>query len=235
MSDHMKRLAAPRSWPLKRKENIWTTKQCPGSHSVEESVPAAIMLRDILKVCDTSREAKRIVGNRDCLVDGKPVRSIKAPVGIMDVVSIPAMDLYYRVVLSDKGKITVVPISKDETTWKLAMIENKTKVAGGKIQINFHDGRNILVDKNMYKTGDVVKLAIPDQKIEDVYELKAGATVLIFKGQHAGKTAVVKEYVITKDASANVVMFTDGSETVKSNVFVIGGETPAIKLPEASE
>lgn len=235
MSDHMKRLAAPRSWPLKRKENVWTTKQCPGSHSVEESVPAAIMLRDILKVCDTSREAKRIVGNRDCLVDGKPVRSIKAPIGIMDVVSIPAMDLYYRVVLSDKGKITVVPISKDETTWKLAMIENKTKVAGGKIQINFHDGRNILVDKNMYKTGDVVKLAIPDQKIEDVYELKAGATVLIFKGQHAGKTAVVKEYVITKDASANVVMFTDGSETVKSNVFVIGGETPAIKLPEASE
>ena len=235
MSDHMKRLAAPRSWPLKRKENVWTTKQCPGSHSVEESVPAAIMLRDILKVCDTSREAKRIVGNRDCLVDGKPVRSIKAPVGIMDVVSIPAMDLYYRVVLSDKGKITVVPISKDEATWKLAMIENKTKVAGGKIQINFHDGRNILVDKNMYKTGDVVKLAVPDQKIEEVYELKAGATVLIFKGQHAGKTAVVKEYVITKDATANVVMFTDGSETVKSNVFVIGGETPAIKLPEASE
>ena len=235
MSDHLKRLAAPRSWPLKRKENVWTTKQCPGSHSVEESVPAAIMLRDILKVCDTSREAKRIVGNRDFLVDGKPVRTIKAPVGIMDVVSIPAMDLYYRVVLSDKGKITVVPITKDEAAWKLAMIENKTKVAGGKIQINFHDGRNILLDKNMYKTGDVVKIAVPDQKIEEVYELKAGATVLIFRGQHAGKTAVVKEYVITKDASANVVTFTDGSETVKSNVFVIGGETPAIKLPEASE
>ena len=92
MSDHMKRLAAPRSWPLKRKENVFTTKQCPGSHSVEESVPAALMLRDILKVCDTSREAKRIVGNRDLLVDGKPVRSVKAPVGIMDVVAIPAMD-----------------------------------------------------------------------------------------------------------------------------------------------
>ena len=152
MSDHMKRLAAPRSWPLKRKENVFTTKQRPGSHSVEESVPAALMLRDILKVCDTSREAKRIVGNRDLLVDGKPVRSIKAPVGIMDVVSIPAMDLYYRVVLSDKGKITVVPITKDEASWKLAMIEDKTKVAGGKIQINFHDGRNIILDKNEYKT-----------------------------------------------------------------------------------
>ena len=224
MSDHMKRLAAPRSWPLKRKENVFTTKQRPGSHSVEESVPAALMLRDILKVCDTSREAKRIVGNRDLLVDGKPVRSVKAPVGIMDVVAIPAMDLYYRVVLSDKGKIAVVPITEDEASWKLAMI-----------QINFHDGRNIILDKNQYKTGDVVKLAVPDQKIEEVYELKAGASVLIFKGAHAGKTAVVSEYIITKDAGANVVRFTDGSETVKANVFVIGGEKPAIKLPEASE
>ena len=234
MSDHMKRLAAPRSWPLKRKLNVWTTKQCPGSHSIEESVPAAFLLRDIIKICDTSREAKRIVANRDCLVDGKPIRSVKAPVGIMDVVAIPAMDLYYRVVLSDKGKITVVPITKDEASWKLVLIENKTKVAGGKIQINFHDGRNIVVDKNQYKTGDVLKLAVPDQKIEDVYELKAGATVLIFRGQHAGKTAVVSDYIITKDASANVVRFKDGSETVKANVFVIGGETPAIKLPEAS-
>jgi ribosomal protein S4E len=46
---------------------------------------------------------------------------------------------------------------------------------------------------------------------------------------------VVSEYIITKDAGANVVRFTDGSETVKANVFVIGGEKPAIKLPEASE
>ena len=234
MSDHMKRLAAPRSWPLKRKENVWTTKQCPGSHSVEESVPAAIMLRDILKVCDTSREAKRIVGNRDCLVDGKPVRSIKAPVGIMDVVSIPAMDLYYRVVLSDKGKIAVVAITKDEASWKLSMIENKTKVAGGKIQLNFHDGRNIVLDANKYKTGDVLKISVPDQKIEDAFELKAGATVLIFRGKHAGQTAVVSEYIVTKDASENVVRFKDGTETVKSNVFVIGGESAAIELPEAS-
>ena len=234
MSDHLKRLAAPRSWPLKRKANVWTTKQRPGSHSVEESVPAAVMLRDIIKICDTSREAKRIVANRDCLVDGKAIRSVKAPVGLMDVISIPAMDLYYRVVLSDKGKIAVVPISKDEAGWKLTLIENKTKVAGGKIQLNFHDGRNIVLDENKYKTGDVLRISVPDQKIEEAYELKAGATVLIFRGQHAGQVEVVSEYIVTQDASSNVVRFKDGSETVKSNVFVIGGETPAIELPEAS-
>lgn len=50
MSDHLKRLNAPRSWPIKRKISIWTTKQRPGSHSVENSIPAAFLLRDMIKI-----------------------------------------------------------------------------------------------------------------------------------------------------------------------------------------
>ena len=234
MSDHLKRLAAPRSWPLKRKANIWTSKQSAGSHSIEDSVPAVVMLRDMIKVCDTAREAKRIVGTRKLLVDGRPVRSVKAPVGFMDVVSIPEMDLYFRVAITDKGKLAAVPIAKEDAGWKLCMIEDKTKVAGGKIQLNLHDGRNILLEKNEYKTGDVLKVSVPDQKIDGVYELASGAAVLVYKGQHAGKLAVVSEYIVTKDPSENIVRFTDGTETVKSNVFIIGKDKPAIALPEAS-
>lgn len=235
MSDHLKRLAAPRSWPLKRKVSIWTTKQCAGSHSVETSVPATLLLRDMLKVCDTAREAKRIVGNRAVLVDGRAIRDVKMPVGLMDTVSIPDMDIYCRIVLTDKGKITTVAVSKEEAAWKLCRIEDKTKITGGKIQLNLHDGRNIVLDKNDYKTGDVLKIAVPDQKIIDVYPLKEGAAVLVASGQHSGKIATVADYTITKDASANIVKFTDETETVKSNVFVIGTGSPAIKLPEASE
>ena len=38
-----------------------------------------------------------------------------------------------------------------------------------------------------------------------------------------------------RDVHANLVLFTDGSETVARNCFVIGTQTAAIKLPEASE
>lgn len=233
MSDHLKRLAAPRSWPLKRKVNVWTTKQCPGAHSIEESVPATIMLRDIIKICDTAREVKKVVANRYCFVDGKPIKDVKTPIGLMDTLSIPIMDLYYRIVITDKGKIVAKAITKEEATWKLAMIDDKTVITGNKIQLNLHDGRNIVLNENQYKTGDVLKITIPDQKIEDVYELKAGATVLIFKGRHAGRTAVISEYIVTNESSDNIVKFTDGSETVKSNVFVIGHDESLIKLPEA--
>ena len=235
MSYHMKRLAAPRSWPIKRKVNVFAAKQRPGSHSIETSVPAVFLLRDMIKACDTSREAKRIVSNRDLIVDGKPVRNIKAPVGLMDSVSIPAMDLYYRIVLTSKGKLTAVPVSKADVEWKLCRIENKTKIKDGKIQINLHDGRNIVLDKNDYKTGDVLKVAVPSQEILEAYPLDKDAAVLVASGQHAGQTATVSEYVVTADSSENIVKFADGSETVKSNVFVIGTGSPAIKLPEASE
>ena len=163
MSDHMKRLAAPRSWPLKRKVSIWVTKQSAGAHSIEDSMSAVTVLRDMVGACDTAREAKRIIGNREMFVDGKAVKNPKAPVGFMDVITIPKMNLAYRMLLTDKGKLTLVPIDEAEAAWELCKIENKTVVKGGKIQLNLSGGRNIVLDKNDYKCGDSLKVAFDGQ------------------------------------------------------------------------
>ena len=233
MSDHMKRIAIPRSWPLKKKAHVFTTKQSAGAHSLETSMPMVTVLRDMLAICDTAKEAKRIVGNRDVLVDGKAVKDPKAPVGLMDVLSIPKMDADYRMVLTPKGKLSLVKIDKAEASWKLGRIEDKTVVKGGKIQLNLHDGRNILLDKNDYKTGDVLKVSFDGQKIVEAFPLQAGAAALVSSGNHAGQVETVEEYEVIKGPSENVVKFKSGTETVKSNVFVIGASAPAIKLPEA--
>ena len=57
MSDHMKRLAMPKTWPIPKKVHLWATKQSAGAHSVENSMPATLVLRDMLKVCDTASES----------------------------------------------------------------------------------------------------------------------------------------------------------------------------------
>ena len=119
MSDHMKRLAAPRTWPLKRKVSVWVTKQSAGAHSIEDSMSAVTVLRDMVGACDTAREAKRIIGNREMFVDGKAVKNPKAPVGFMDVISIPKMNLNYRMLITDKGKLALVPIDADEAVWEI--------------------------------------------------------------------------------------------------------------------
>ena len=235
MSDHMKRLAAPRTWPLKRKVSIWVTKQSAGAHSIEDSMSAVTVLRDMVGACDTAREAKKIIGNREMFVDGKAVKNPKAPVGFMDVISIPKMNLNYRMLITDKGKLTLVPIDADEAAWELCRIENKTVVKGGKIQLNLSGGRNIVMDKNDYKCGDSLKVSFDGQKILDSYALAAGSTVLIKDGAHNGSIKTVKEVEVVRGSAPNLVLFTDGTQTIMDNCFVIGNEKAVITLPEASE
>ena len=235
MSDHMKRLAAPRTWPLKRKVNVWVAKQSPGAHSLEESMAAVTVLRDMIGACDTAREAKRIIGHREMFVDGKAVKNPKMPVGFMDVVCVPKLGVVYRMLLTDKGKLVLVPIDEAEAKWKICKIENKTVVKGGKFQLNLSGGRNILLDENKYKCGDSLKIAFEGQKVLEHFPFAEGCPVLIKEGSHSGNVKTVKEVHVVRRSGPNVVVFSDGTETVTDNCIVIGASAPAIKLPEASE
>ena len=234
MSDHMKRLAAPRSWPLKRKANVFITKQSAGAHSIEDSMAAVVVLRDMIEACDTAREAKRIIGNRELFVNGKAVKDPKAPIGFMDAVSIPKMDLYYRMFITNKGKLTLVLISKDEAAWGLYKIQDKTVVKDGKFQLNLSGGRNIVIDKNDYKCNDTLKVEYEGQKVLECYPFAAGSTVLIKEGAQSGKVKTVKEVQIIRGSAPNVVVFSDDTQTILDNCFIIGADKPAITL-EASE
>ena len=170
-SGHLKRLVAPRSWNIARKERTWTTKPMPGKHSLEGALPISTILRDYLKVCDNNREAKIILHNRDVFVDQRVVNKPKYPVGLMDVISIPKIKLHVRAMLDKHGRIEFVPIKAADSKWKLARVENKRNIKGGHTQINLHDGTNIL-SKEKVKTGDVLQLNLPDLKVKKVLKFK---------------------------------------------------------------
>jgi len=232
MSNEMKRLIAPRSWPVKRKTYHWIAKPSPGAHSIEGGIPVTVVLRDMLQVCDTAAEARSVLFDRDILVDGKVVSDTKQGIGLMDVVTLPKAGTAYRMILDRRGKLQLIKIPMEKAAWKLCRVENKTVISGAKVQLNLHDGRNILVEKDSYKTGDVLKIELPSQKILEHYPLDKGSLALITSGSHVGETAVIDEYVITRLTSENLVKFKDGNSTVKSNVFVIGVKVPEIELPE---
>jgi len=188
----------------------------------------------MIEACDTAREAKRIIGNRELFVNGKAVKDPKAPIGFMDAVSIPKMDLYYRMFITNKGKLTLVPISKDEAAWGLYKIQDKTVVKDGKFQLNLSGGRNIVLDKNDYKCNDTLKVEYEGQKVLECYPFAAGSTVLIKEGAQSGKIKTVKEVQIIRGSAPNVVVFSDDTQTILDNCFIIGADKPAITL-EASE
>ncbi|MEM0449001.1 MAG: 30S ribosomal protein S4e [Methanomassiliicoccales archaeon] len=234
MTRDMKRLTAPRSWPVPRKVAHWIAKPSPGPHGVEESMPLVVVLRDILKVADTAKEVKRILRNRDVLVDGRVVTDHEFPLGLMDVLSIPKLGQHYRMMLDRNGKFRPVKVPEGKHTWKLCRIEGKTTVSGGRTQLNLHDGRNLLVSKDVYKVGDVLKLEVPSQKILDTYKLAKGSTALITSGSNVGQLEVVEEYIVQRTVAPNLVKFRDGKVTIKDNVFVVGSKAPEVELPEAS-
>ncbi len=232
MSNEMKRLTAPRSWPIKRKAHLWITKPSPGAHALEDSVPVTVVVRDLLKICNTAAEVKTILSNRDMLVDGKIVNDSRKGIGLMDVISFPKANSHYRMVVNVRGKLTLVAIPEEKSSWKLCRIDNKTIVPGGKTQLNLHDGRNILVEKDEYKTGDVLKIEVPTHKILGAYKMEQGSMALITSGSSVGRAEVIDEIIVRRLSSDNIVNFKNGSSTTRGNVFVIGNKVPEIELPE---
>lgn len=230
-SDHLKRLVAPRSWSIARKQNVWTTRPMPGKHSLEGAIPISTILRDYLNVCDTNREAKYILNSGAVLVDQRAVRKPKYPVGLMDVISLPAMKRHYRTMIDDHGRLQFVEIKVAESQWKLLRVENKTVVKGGKVQLNLHDGTNMISDKKV-KTGDVLQVSLPDLKIKKVLEFKEGSQAFIMGGAHVGSLSEIKGIEITRSTKPNLVMY-DGFQTIKSYSFVVGDKKSLVNLPEA--
>ena len=238
MSKHMKRLAMPRSWKIHRKTSKWVPKPLAGAHAADASVPLGLALRDYLRIVDTMPEAKTVIGNREILVDGTPASSHKTPVGLMDIISIPKLEKHYRVVLDSHGRVVLSEVAANQATWKFCRIENKTVVSGGRLQLNLHDGRNVLVKETGYKSGDVVKLALPDQKILAHYSFGKGMTALITGGSHVGEFAkVVGDEQKIRSTRANLVPLQAGDAafaTVKPYVFLVGKDKPEIALPEVN-
>jgi small subunit ribosomal protein S4e len=233
MKKHMKRMAAPNTWAIPRKTSYWVTKPSPGPHGTRESMPLLAVVRDMLKLCDNSREARFIIGSRGVSVDGKIVTNYKHPVGLMDVVTVLKTKQSYRMLVDYKSQLKLVAIDDTEKGWKLARIDGKTVIKNGKVQLNLHDGRCIILATDQYKTGDVLKIDVPSQKLVKNYRLEKGSVALLIGGSHPGSLQTIEDYQIRRGSAPNLVTFKEGFSTIKENVFVVGDKAPEIKLLEA--
>ena len=222
MSKHLKRITTPRSWSIGRKAHFWATKPEPGPHSLEGSVPLVMVLRDYLHVCDTAREARRILGSGEVLLDQRVVRDPKRGVGLMDVVSLPTVKANFRCLLDHHGRLHFSEITAVAAKWKLLRVEGKTTLRGGKTQLNLHDGSNLLSDEAV-ATGDVLQLALPGLKVKKILKISKGAPALVTGGAHVGTIAPLEEAVETRSPRPNVVHFAE-FETLKQYAFVVGAK-----------
>ncbi|UCE96204.1 MAG: 30S ribosomal protein S4e [Candidatus Bathyarchaeota archaeon] len=244
-SRHLKRKPAPKFWPIHRKEFNWTVKPKPGPHSLAESLPLTLVMRDILGLAKSRKEAKTIISGGKVLVNGKTRREEAFPVGLMDAITIPDAKAIYRVLSHEKGLI-LHPIEKEEATFRLCRIENKTVISKGYVQLSLHDGTNKLIQvadpkspkEDTYQTLDVIKVSIPDGEILGQMKLMKDATALIVGGKNRGtygKIVDIEEAVGKKRRSLLATIEEAGGkrfQTILDFIFVTGDSEQSISLPE---
>jgi small subunit ribosomal protein S4e len=227
---HQKRISVPKSWRISKKANKWITSTRPGPHHNEQSIPLAIVLRDMLGLVDNRAEAKRVLSEGNILVDGIVRKDLRFPVGMFDVITVPLNNTSYRVLLDRKGRLILQKL-EDVHANKLCRINNKTTVKGGAVQLNLSDGTN-LIGSNDYGTKDSIILSIPDKKVVKHLEYKVGNLAMIVGGKHTGEIGTIKEINTVKSSKNNTVSISGeyDFETIEDYVVVIGEKEPEIKL-----
>ncbi|MDD3110961.1 MAG: 30S ribosomal protein S4e [Methanofollis liminatans] len=233
MSYHLKRLTAPVSWHIAKKEEKFVTKTSPGPHS-GAAMPVAVWLRDKMGLAGNMKEVKRILNQRQVILNGKPVTDPKLGLGIFDIISIPKIGKHYRVLTDKKGRMVTIEIDAEAAKTRLCKIRNKSIVRGGKVQLNLLYGANLLAD-NTYHPKDSIVVTLEGENrfaIVDHFPFAIGNMAMVIGGKHSGKVGRISEIRVAAGSIPNRVILQDKDgetfETVEQYVFMIGRETPAV-------
>jgi small subunit ribosomal protein S4e len=221
---HLKRIASAKAVPITdKKAHTWMTRPAPGPHPAKHAIPLGVFARDVLKLAPTLRECRRILASRMLEVDGRVRTDEKFPVGLMDVVSFPKSGRHIRLTVDSKGRLSPRDIEKGQASRKILRVVRKHTVPGGKLNLTFHDGRNLLSD-NHVRVGDSVVVSIPKVKMESHLKREKGARCLVMEGKHAGSIVQLKEIIERKGGKPSEAVVQGGSAefiTVAKYLFVV--------------
>ncbi len=228
----LKRLAAPRSWDISRKSDRFVFKPLPGPHPIAGSYPLGVVVRDLASMANLSKELKFMLKSGKVKVDGRERRTPRFPVGLFNVVSVPAEGVDFRLVPTPKG-LSLAKVSSDEAKTKLCSVHTKSKVKGGHIQYGLHDGRSVMDDALKLAPGDAVLIEVPSQKVLGQARLAKGSLGLVLTGDRAGqlgKIADVKKGTISREKMVRITLPSGEAEIPSRLVFPVGTDSPMITV-----
>ncbi|NIO23264.1 MAG: 30S ribosomal protein S4e [Candidatus Aenigmarchaeota archaeon] len=220
---HMKRFLIPKYWKMGKKEARYSVAPRAGPHRKDRCIPLLVVLRNVLKLSENAREAKKVIKSGEVLVDKKARKDPNYPLGMMDVLEIPSINKAFRVNV-DRHGLVLEGIKPEEAKKKLCRVQNKRVIKGGRFQINLHDGRNILSEKDVYRTNDSLLIELPGQKVLKHFKFDRNSPALIISGKNIGVKGKIKDVFDRKtmlESSRVVLQTKDGEiETVKDYVLV---------------
>ncbi len=173
---HLKRQETTTKLPIKRKGTAYVVR---ASSHYKNSVPVLIAVRDMLKLAKTAKEVKEMIKGKVLKLNG---RIVEEPNESIRLFSIFEADKPYQLTLSATHKfIFEAPDKKDS---RLCKVIGKKLLKGNTIQLNLHDGSNV-ISKDKIKINDSLILDFSG-KIKSHITLDKGKKVFIFSGKYLG-------------------------------------------------
>jgi len=209
---HIKKTKMPISWPVPRKGRGKRFVAVP-SHAGTKGISLLFLLRDVLKLVKTRKEARYMTLNGMVKVNNKIRKDENFPVQVFDSLNLDKAKLNYRLQIVNK-KFALIEIDGKEAGIKVVKIAGKKVIGKKKIQMNLDDGQNFL-SKEKFSVGDSVLLNTKDDKVEKILPLKEGANVEIILGKHAGKRGKLEGF----------------EELVRGRNYIVKLEDKTVSLP----
>ena len=173
---HQTRSNVTKRLPIKRKGTKYVAV---ASSHVNNSVPVVIAIRDMLNLAKTAKEVNEMIKAKVLKLNGKIVKDYHESIKLFNVLD-----------AEKKYKLTILPTGKfalEETKEKndrLCKVVNRRLLGKGEIQLNLHDGTN-LVSKDKINVGDSLYLDFSG-KVKKHLKLEKGADAFIISGRYVG-------------------------------------------------
>ncbi|ELA46743.1 hypothetical protein VCUG_01769 [Vavraia culicis subsp. floridensis] len=233
---HLKRLAAPKSWLLKKNKGVFAPRPSTGPHRLEESIPLSLLLTDKLQYARTAKEVGNILKEKMIKINGRIRTDKRFPVGIFDVLSIPKTGEHYRLMYNVAGRFILHQIGEEESKFRLAIVRKKRLRKGKVPYLYTNDGGSFSYCDQDIVPGDTVKVDLETGRISEHLHVAIGNLAFIKKGRNMGCVGVVTN-IEEKGIGDRKVYLVDKKERVfatrQVNVYVIGPDGSSwISLPE---
>ena len=204
---HQTRQESSTKLPIPRKGTKYIARA--SSHSYD-SVPVVIALRDMLNLAKTSKEVEKMIKQKLLKLNGKLVEDLHESIKLFDILE---ADKSYVLKLLPTRKFFFEESPK--ASERLCKVMGKKLLKDNKIQLNLHDGSNIIAD-NKIKIGDSLYLDFSG-KIKRHLSPEKGREVFILSGKYAGQSGKIESI----DGSSVLIKFKEKSALLDLSQAVI--------------
>jgi len=178
-----------------------------------EGLPVVVAVRDMLKLAKTSKEVQFMINNKLLKINGRVVKDVKESLVLFNIFE---ADKSYELGILPTGRYF---FEETKAKTRVCKVSGITNLKNKKVQINLHDGTNVLISpKEKVKIGDSVEIDFGG-KLGKVLSLEKGKKVTIVSGKNVGLRGKIQEI----DKNKVKIKFDEIEKEVeldKSHIFV---------------